>query len=150
MIQAQTFTFKYNVREDRIIMSINYTSNTSRLDLMITRAMVLKLIPVIEQIYLTEASPEQAPQKLKREVRGKENITDNDILEVMERKRHLLEKIDFKSFQNSSNIALIFYVDENAIAQAVLNRVGFKQIMDVMIQSIPHHSWGIAANILHI
>jgi len=150
MINAQTFTFKYDMREDRMIMTLNYASNTSRIDLMITRAMILKLIPVIEQIYLTEAPKIKIPQKQKVQASGKEDLTDNDILEVMEKKRYLLEKIDFRSLKNSSNIALIFYAKNNVVAQAVLNPVGFKQIMDIMIGSIPHHSWGIAANILHI
>jgi hypothetical protein len=149
MIQAQTFTFKYNMREDRIIMTLNYASAAARLDLMLTRAMILKLIPVIEQIYLS-APVNTSKEKTAVLTQKNEKKTDSDLLELIPHQYLLLEKIDFKSFENKAHIALLFYVNNKVVAQALLNPENFKQVMDVLIQSIPHHAWGIAANILEL
>ncbi len=149
MIQAQTFTFKYDPREDRMILTLNYASNTSRIDFMITRAMILKLIPVIEQILIAKSTPQPQPvTKKQMPTRGKEEVTDRDMLELMGKNRHLLEKIDFKTFKENSNIAMLFFAENTLQAQAVLTPENFSQIMNIMVGSLPHHSWGIAPNIL--
>ncbi len=149
MVQAQTFTFKYDPREDRMILTLNYASNTARVDFMITRAMVLKLLPVIEQILMMKSAPQpQAAAKKERSTRGKEEATDRDMLELMGKNRYLLEKIDFKTFKENSNIAMLFFAENTLQAQAVLTHENFSQIMNIMVQSLPHHGWGIAPNIL--
>ncbi|MEA1919843.1 MAG: hypothetical protein U9N52_08395, partial [Campylobacterota bacterium] len=90
---------------------------------MITRAMVLKLVPVIEQIYIDNAL-QTSPTVFKqaKTARGEENQTDNDLLELMTHERVLLEKIDFKSLLDKNTLALLFYVNNIVVAQAVLNK----------------------------
>ncbi len=147
---AQSFTFRYNAREDRLVMALNYTSNTARLDLMITRAMVLKLIPVIEKIAI-EHHLSISPQRIEpqKNVTSTISKTDTDMLEVMGKTPQLLEKIDFQTLKDG-RIVLLFFANGAPVAQAVLTPENFAQIMQVMLQSIPHHSWGIAANILQM
>jgi hypothetical protein len=48
IIKAQTFTPMYSQSEDRIRLVINYADYSNRIDLWLTRAFLLKLIPTIE------------------------------------------------------------------------------------------------------
>ncbi len=148
LLLAQTFTFRYDGREDRMMMTLNYASHTGRLDLMLTRAMILKLIPVVERLMLDHGvSHSLQPSAVKTNTKNV-SATDTDLLDVMAQEALLLEKIDFKMRKNKERIALIFYTAAQPVAHAVMTPEHFAQIMQLLIQSIPHHSWGISANIL--
>lgn len=150
LLAAQTFTFRYDAREDRMMLILNYASQTARLDLMITRAMVLKLIPVIEQVMINHNITHNEPASSPQPQQGQANVsaTDKDMLEVMSQTPLLLEKIDFKTLSDQGRLLLIFYASGVPLAQAVMTPEHFAQVMNVMVQSLPHHSWGIAPTIL--
>ena len=48
-IYIQTLTPLYDKVEDRIRLSINYQDIANRIDLMITRAFILQLLPIFEE-----------------------------------------------------------------------------------------------------
>jgi hypothetical protein len=153
MIQAQKFTFAYDGLEDRLKLLINYDSVAHRIDFFITRAMLFRLIPVIEKILITTQTPAQEdrehlhvnPKRL-----GEKQKTDTATLQLLQERVNLLEKVDFKYNQKAKMITMIFYAKGEAQCAAQLTAENFSQIMNAMIAAVPHTSWGMAPNILEI
>jgi hypothetical protein len=154
MIQAQKFTFQYDAIEDRLKLLVNYDSVENRIDLFITRAMLFRLIPVIEKILITTQTPIQEdrdhlhvnPKRL-----GQKQKTDTSTLQLLQENHiNLLEKVDFKFNQKAKMITMIFWAKGEAQCSAQLTAENFSQIMNAMIAAVPHTSWGMAPNILEI
>ena len=49
VISAQTFTPVYDELEDRIRLSVNYQDVNNRIDFLITRNLIINLLPSIEE-----------------------------------------------------------------------------------------------------
>ncbi len=159
MVIAEKFTFEYSRVEDRLKMLINYDSATMRRDFFITRAMLFRLIPVIEQIQIKfsaavaeSASSKQhlhvnqhaAPTEIQRQ-------TDRSTLALLKcSETLLLEKVDFTWHHHSKNVTLCFYANGALECKTLLGGERFTAVMQGMIRAVPHTSWGIAPNILEI
>ncbi len=157
MVLAQKFTFEYSSVEDRLKMLINYDSATERIDFFITRAMLFKLIPVIEKLLITflETSSPTAQERDNLHVNLQPptapHQTDRATLELLQRQTvYLLEKVDFTWHAKKKRVTLLFYAQGVPQCQAVLNGKHFSALMQGMMRAVPHTSWGIAPNILEI
>ncbi|RUM65775.1 MAG: hypothetical protein DSZ03_02130 [Sulfurimonas sp.] len=159
MVPAQKFTFQYSRVEDRLKMLINYDSAATRVDFFVTRAMLLQLIPVIEQMFIKASSslPQPVVEKtgnlhvnLHRPA-SVEHATDTTTLALLASSEILLlEKVVFAWQAHEKQIRLDLYAKGVLQSQAHLNGEQFAAVMHAMMQVVPHSSWGVAPNILEI
>jgi len=157
MVLAQKFTFEYSRVEDRLKMLINYDSATERIDFFITRAMLFKLIPVIEKLLIkfAEAPVQRDYERKNLHVNSQSSSavahqTDRATLELLQQQLFLLEKVDFTWHAKNRSVTLLFYAKGALQCKARLNGEHFSMVMQGMMQAVPHTSWGIAPNILEI
>ncbi len=158
MVVAQKFTFQYNRLEDRLKMLINYDSVTARMDFFITRAMLFRLIPVIEQLLIkcSETSPKPHHEFSNLHVNSSlptatQHQTDTTTLELLDTQTALLlEKVDLTWHADVRGVRLLFYANGKAECQAMLSAKHFADVVHGMIRVVPHTSWGMAPNILEI
>ena len=149
VIPAQTFTAQYDPLEDRIRLVLNYADPSRRIDFMITRAMLLKLFPVLEQI-LPEGVEPLRPERETEPPSGGVTRTDGPTLELTRSSSLLLSKLDFKVIGGGNRIVLRFYGNsaEAPAAEANLNREGLATTTALLLGTVPFMEWGIAPNIL--
>ena len=149
VIPAQTFTAQYDPLEDRIRLIVNYADPSRRIDFMITRAMLLKLFPVLEQI-LPEGVEPLRPERKSDTPPGGVTRTDGPTLELTRNSSLLLSKLDFKLLDGGKRIVLHFYGDATAspAAEAAIDRGGLAKTVAIVLGVVPFMEWGIAPNIL--
>jgi len=156
MIEAKTFTFQYDGREDRLKMLINYASPTDRLELFITRAFLLRLIPVIEELFIKKRVEHKQPAAPNPGASSKplsknETATDRATLKLLETPSALLlDKLDFNLHENPSVISLTFYSNGESVARSQMPMKAFSQIVKVMMSAVPHIQWGVSPQILDV
>ncbi len=157
MVLAQKFTFEYSHVEDRLKMLINYDSATERIDFFITRAMLCKLIPVIEKLLIKFAELPVSTQQERKHLHVNSQLppavahqTDRETLELLQQQIFLLEKVDFTWHAKNRSVTLLFYANGVRQCKAHLNSEHFSLVMQGMMLAVPHTSWGIAPNILEI
>ncbi len=161
MIQAQKFTFQYDRIEDRLKLLVNYDSIDSRIDFFITRAMLFRLIPAIEQILIkgeestlqnsVNTNEKNISLKTKENRLGTKQKTDHSTMQLLDQERvFLLEKVDFQFAPKNSVVTMIFSAKNEPQCVAKLTSENFSQVMNAMIEAVPHTSWGMASNILAI
>ncbi len=160
MVEARKFTFQYSRLEDRLKMLINYDSVSSRVDFFITRAMLFRLIPIIEQILikLSTARQERSAPVADRHLHvnaqehcQQETKTDKTALTLLEQHETLLlEKVDFTWHKQTKRVEVSFYAQGKLQCHALLDGEHFAAVMHGMIRAVPHTSWGMAPNILQI
>ncbi len=161
MIQAKKFTFQYDRVEDRLKMLVNYDSADSRIDFFITRAMLFRLIPVIEQILIKAETNalKEAPKVHRKNIHvnskgirlAPEQKTDTSTMKLLDQKHiFLLSKVDFQFNSKNNSITMILSAQNEPKCSAKLTSENFSQVMNAMIGAVPHTSWGMASNILEI
>jgi len=138
-IQANTFTPLYDEIEDRIRLIINYKDLNNRVDLMLTRAFIVRLIPHLED-YLV--------QNFDLYIDHQEEIETNYITQTEQIhvdsvvREELLKQVDLTLIKNTNNILIIFYTN-NVEVKALLNKEMLKAFLDNLKKSIPKYNWGI-------
>ncbi len=161
MIQAKKLTFQYDRVEDRLKLLVNYDSIDARIDFFITRAMLFRLIPAIEQMLIkgeesvlknnSQKDLKNSPQQAKENRLGRKQKTDHSTMQLLDQERvFLLEKVDFQFAPKNSIVTMIFSAKNEPQCIAKLTSENFSQVMNAMIASVPHTSWGMAPNILAI
>jgi hypothetical protein len=155
-VVALTFTPKYDIVEDRIRLSINYNDIKNRVDFMITRAFILKLLPYLDEymfkFYNTELTASTNIPELKDVDEKKISVststskTDNTNLELYKQDDELLITVNF-SYIKKTKISILKFQSENSQAVAQLNGESIKQVFMIIKSTIPFFSWGISHNI---
>jgi hypothetical protein len=155
-VVALTFTPKYDIVEDRIRLSINYNDIKNRVDFMITRAFILKLLPYLDEymfkFYNTELTASTNIPELKDvdekkiPVSTSTSKTDNTNLELYKQDDELLITVNF-SYIKKTKISILKFQSENSQAVAQLNGESIKQVFMIIKSTIPFFSWGISHNI---
>ena len=153
---AINFTPKYDMIEDRIRLSINYNDIQNRVDFMITRAFILKILPHIDEYMLKFYNTEldsplpsvSKSQSLKEEIplSASTSKTDNTNLELYKTEDELLTTVNFSYIKKTKMSVLKFY-SQNYQATAQLDVESLKQVFKVIKSTIPFFSWGISHNI---
>lgn len=149
MITGKTFTAQYDGLEDRIRLILNYADPARRIDLMITRAMFLRLTPVFEQLLPHGAT---AIRPLRGDTPSEAGFepTDHATLELTQQRQLLLQKVDFNMHKEGERVTLLFYgaSQDKPVAQTTLTIDGLEQVTGIILGAIPFISWAIAPNIL--
>ncbi len=139
IVTANTFTPTYDEVEDRLRLVINYQDMQNRIDLMITRNFVLKLIPTTEEFIGKFYEDENLDKN--------ESVsqTDSVNLELLRTDEELLLEVNF-SFDSNTKQTLVTFNSKNIIVKASFDAGMMRQILSVIKSAIPYIKWGIAHN----
>jgi len=143
MIKAQTFTPFYSQLEDRIRFVINYADYTQRVDLWLTRAFLLKLIPTLEDYldqYDTMSVDVQAQQQTDAAAQSQ---TDAPTLMMMEKEGYLVHSVDITYHQESKQFSLVFKTNSVEVIATLTGPV-LRTLLKSIFASIPKIDWGIS------
>ena len=141
IIEAKTFTSIYDEVEDRIRLIINL-DNINRVDLMITRAFIIKIIPLLEEFYEKHYSDIETDEVTINSDSSKAESKSSTVVKI---KGELLMTINLSYNRNNqlTNIELIS--SKNKIV-ANFNREHFNSFIKLLKNSIPKFSWGLGFN----
>lgn len=143
IIQALTFTPIYSQSEDRIRLIINYADYANRADLWLTRAFLLKLIPVIEDT-LDKYEPQEAdPQIQVRTDKQAQGPTDASTLAVTEKEGELVRSVDITYRPTSKQYEIVFKTDAFHAVSALSGPL-LRTILKSIFAAIPKIDWGIS------
>jgi len=150
-IIANTFTPIYDELEDRIRLVINYQDMSNRVDLMITRSLILKLLPLADEFVIKHYGDNNSLDKIsistQKEEEPQENIsqTDGVNLELFKTDEQLLHEVNF-SYDANTKLTSLNLSSKHTKAIAILNHETLKQVFETIKTSIPNFSWGISSN----
>jgi hypothetical protein len=151
-INATSFTPKYDEREDRIRLSINYEELQNRADFMISRAFVLKLFPVLDEYMMKFYESEVVLQKnFKQEIRENINqgsstaVADENNLALYKQEDELLLDVSFTYIGTNKKTQVLFH-SQNTEAKVEFDGETMKQVFTVIKSALPFFSWGISHN----
>ncbi|MEA3354518.1 MAG: hypothetical protein U9Q33_11960 [Campylobacterota bacterium] len=153
IINANTFTPLYDEMEDRLKVVINYQDLNNRVDLMITRAFILKIIPSIDEFmmkhysyedeFIEENTVETPLEQHNEDQQQTLSKTNNENLALLQKEKELLLQMDI-SYDNKSKNSTLKFTTQNYIIVSTLNEELFKQIVSIIKKSIPYIKWGIS------
>lgn len=143
IIQALTFTPIYSQSEDRIRLILNYADYANRADLWLTRAFLLKLIPVIEDTLDRYEPVDSDPQVQVQTEKKAQSGTDTSTLAVTEKSGELVRTVDITYRPRSKQYEIVFKTDAYH-AVSVLSGPLLRTVLKSIFAAIPKIDWGIS------
>lgn len=165
-LTAKTFTPVYDELEDRIRLTINYQDFDQRVDFVITRALIINLIPAvngyISKYYkdhlfdnepLTDSIPNIKTQNKKSAKKDNKNskqlnITDSTDIDLLRTEDIVLYKVDLTYNQNSKNTTMVLSSKE-IITKSIMDYSSLNHIINTLKNSIPGLRWGLSKSFIH-
>lgn len=146
-VTARTFTPFYDEMEDRIILVINYEDVQNRVDLMITRNFILKILPALDEFILRycDENISTVTQTTQQEQSTDNTLTktNTENLTFYAKEKELLNELNLSYLSDKAAVSLKFSTSKTTI-QAVLGCDAFAKFIQALKSSIPNISWGIA------
>lgn len=143
VIQALTFTPMYSQSEDRIRLVINYADYSNRIDLWLTRAFLLKLIPTIEDcLDQFDTTPANSPIQQQTEQKA-QSQTDAPTLNMTEKDGFLVHTVDITYHKEAQQFSLVFKTSDQHVV-STLNAPLLRTILKSIFAAIPKIDWGIS------
>jgi len=143
LVEVKTLTPLYDEFEDRIRLMINYKSFSDRIDFMITRNMMLKLLPQMQD-YLDihfNLDANAKDQALLDDYAKNSQHSET----IAKKSGVLLAKVDIRLTNNHKNIAIIFYGDDGTTATAIMDSICLQNFVKSLHNALPRLQWGIDA-----
>jgi hypothetical protein len=140
VITAKSFTVNYDRQEDRIRLVLNYSDPLERLDLLLTRAMFLKLIPVLEQLLPDGARSIQNPLADPEPKAGYE-ATDAATMQLTDTPESLLVlKTEFQPVNDRSRVRVRFFArsQKTPDAESTMTIDALEQITGLILGAKAH------------
>lgn len=155
VIQARDFTSTYDATEDRIRVVINYNVYEKRVDLWLTRALFLKLLPMLEEFiekYEVKTQPKPVSKEEKKATfdaafQSAQKKTEMSTLAVMEKEPLLLKSVDMSYVGERGEFVLVFKTD-TLHAKAVFKPSNARVVMRSIFNAAPHIAWGISPRMI--
>jgi hypothetical protein len=164
LIKAQAITFRYNPIEDRIEFILNYEDFENRVDLLVTRKLLLKFFDYCEEVFIkyghelngskgkqdtdfSEVKPDIKPTK---SLRKHEKLVDKSSINLTKKDAVLLHQTKFIYNKGKKLLSIDFIANEKVVANTVLSIKQFEQILGALMRVVPFIEWGISPNILDI
>ena len=139
---AKTFTCRYDPKEDRLVLTLNYQSLEERIDFWITRSFLLKLLPIFFDI--STHAPTFSNQDILplASSPSSESATDTATYLLTKKNPLLLESVDFTRENNNTKIT--FKNLEKAIYyEALLDNTSLDSVVKLILNNVPKYEWGI-------
>lgn len=143
IIKALTFTPIYSQSEDRIRLVINYVDYTNRIDLWLTRAFLLKLVPTIEDcLDQFDTAPVNSEMQQKTE-QNAQSQTDAPTLSMTEKEGFLVHTVDITYHKAPQQFSLVFKTAHHQVV-STLNAPLLRTLLKSIFVAIPKIDWGIS------
>jgi hypothetical protein len=143
VIKALTFTPMYSQSEDRIRLVINYADYNNRIDLWLTRAFLLKLIPSIEDcLDQFDTTPSNSTIQQQTEQKA-QSQTDAPTLSMTEKEGFLVHTVDITYHKETQQFTLVFKTSDQQVV-STLNAPLLRTILKSIFAAIPKIDWGIS------
>jgi len=155
-ITIQTITPTYDQVEDRIRISFNYQDIKNRIDMMLTRAFLLQMLPSFEE-YIYKHYPEENIEdelqiqmnSIEKKVNGTEELSQTSMEDLS--LYHGIEDLLFTinlSFDNNSKFTTLHFISKQKYrASLSVNVKMLKNILFSIKNAIPSVNWGISGYI---
>jgi len=139
-IQVLTFTPIYDEVEDRIRLIVNYKDLNRRIDFMLTRAFIIKLIPMLEEYLQKNFSNHQ--KELYEQVQDSyQTKTETSHIDSVV-KEELLFQVDLTMLEDKQNILFVLS-SKYTVAKAILNKDLLSSLIYSLKKIIPKYNWGV-------
>jgi hypothetical protein len=148
IIKAQTFTPMYSQSEDRIRLVINYADYSNRIDLWLTRAFLLKLIPTIEDCldqYDIAPLNSDIQQQTDKDAQSQ---TDAPMLAMTEKEGYLVQSVDITYHKESHYFSLTLKTNKRHVS-STLTAPLLRTLLKSIFNAIPKIDWGISPQWVH-
>ncbi|MDD5717125.1 MAG: hypothetical protein PHW64_04915 [Sulfuricurvum sp.] len=143
VIRAQTFTPMYSQTEDRIRLVINYADYANRVDLWLTRAFLLKLIPSIDDCLDGYETTAPSSEVQKQTDKTAQTQTDAPTLTMTEKQGYLVHAVDITHHKESQQFSLLFKTEQPQV-RATLTAPLLRTVLKSIFAAIPKIEWGIS------
>lgn len=158
-IRINTISPTYDMNEDRIRLSLNYKDLHNRVDMMLTRSFLLKVLPSLEEFtykYYPEEpiedtvtlqqnlKPTQSTKVAKQNKSSSISPTNVDDLELYKGLEDLLWTLNL-SFDTSTKLTTLILESKNKHQATLKCDIHvLKNIIKSIKQAVPMHTWSIA------
>ena len=140
---AKTFTCKYDPKEDRLLLTLNYQSPEERIDFWVTRSFLLKLLPIFFDISTLSPATSQQDRLPKTSLMSTlESPTDTSTYLLTYKKPLLLESVDF-SRENTNTKILFKNLEQGIHYEALLDSSSLDSVVKLVLNNVPKYEWGI-------
>lgn len=133
---AHTFTCNYSEKEDRLLLSINYTKLEERTDFWITRAFLLKILTHLSKYVSSEKNPKSILEQ------SGTSPTDQSTFALTQTTPVLLESIDFQH-KNNQHQLLLKNMQFQVYCEANLDTKTLESVVALLVNTAPKYEWGI-------
>lgn len=134
---AKTFTCRYDAKEDRLLLTLNYLLVEDRIDFWITRSFLLKLLPIFFDFSPMNDTPDSTES-----LASPKESTDASTYILTYKEPLLLESVDFKKTEKGT--MLVFKnLEKSIFCEALLNEMDMKRFMSLLLGSVPKYEWGM-------
>lgn len=139
---AKTFTCRYDPKEDRLVLTLNYQSLEERIDFWITRSFLLKLLPIFFDFStytpMVTSQDTLAPTKIPTS----EAPTDTSTYLLTYKNPLLLESVDFTRDNTNTKITLK-NLEKAIYYEALLDSANLESVVKLILNNVPKYEWGI-------
>lgn len=155
-ISIQTITPTYDQIEDRIRLSFNYQDINNRIDMMLTRAFLLKILPSIEE-YIYQHYPNeeienqvniQTDTSLEEKIGSSQELskTSMEDLTLYQTQTYLLFTLNLNFDKNTQLTFMKFISKDKHTASLSVDIKILKNILFSIKSAIPTLNWGISGH----
>jgi len=141
IIEAKTFTPVYDEVEDRIRLIINL-DDIDRADLMITRALIIKLLPLLEEFYEKHYSEFRVDSV---SIDSKNDSEESNSSVIVKIEDELLMSVNL-SFNKDNRQTILELISKSKKVVGVFNEELFNSFIKLLKESTPKFSWGLGFN----
>jgi hypothetical protein len=151
-IEIKTLTPSYDKIEDRIRLSINYQDIVNRIDLMITRAFMIELMPILEE-YFFKHYPHLGMQdddihiNLNEQTQKTSDVSATNIEDIYlyQSIQDLLITINLRYDNDTKHTSMEFITKDGYKAFMMCEAEVLNNIIKLLKSSIPNFSWSISS-----
>ena len=133
--ELREISLRYDLKEDRIQLIGNISSQKSRIDFWVTRRVTIKLLDSLSDILNFHATCKQSTQKTGRKKIEKRKIDKRENIE-------LLEKINF-IIDKKRGLYRVKFLSKQKEAVLTMNKDSFSGFVQLLTNNIPWAEWGI-------
>ncbi|HIP54281.1 MAG TPA: hypothetical protein EYH11_02275 [Sulfurimonas autotrophica] len=149
-IIANTFTPLYDAVEDRILLIINYEDINNRVDFMITRSFLLKILPSMEEFMFRHYGLEESQSNTSStagtaSTPKKSTPTDFANLELFAKEKELLQEVNF-TYNEKNQQTILRLSSKKSSVVASLEYSMLESVKNAIKKAIPHFEWGFSIN----
>jgi hypothetical protein len=143
-IKIETINPMYDAIEDRIRLSFNHKHESNHVDFMLTRKLLLQLLPSYEEYMFKVYSNEPLEQTVPKNKYAR--LSSHKQLKAHQLHPTLLSSIQF-SYIEKTQQTLLSFQSSQINAYVTLNHKAFVEIINIIKSTIPYFDWGISPDL---